>query len=88
MFYDLIVNIITLDYSGNSIPANCDSREVGNPGIYWMPDQVRHDGVSLFNCRVNKSKRIRADKRRPRKLKISQPAITLSVECNLFAFWF
>jgi len=24
-----------------------------NPGGHWMPDQVRHDGVSLFNCRVN-----------------------------------
>ena len=35
------------------MPENCHSREGGNPGIHWMPDQVRHDGVSLFNVRVN-----------------------------------
>jgi hypothetical protein len=32
---------------------NCHSDESRNPGVHWMPDQVRHDGSALLNCRVN-----------------------------------
>ncbi len=28
-----------------------------NPGKHWMPDQVRYDEISLFNCRVNNNAR-------------------------------
>ena len=31
----------------------CHSCEGRNPGGYWMPDQVRHDGVGVYCCRVN-----------------------------------
>jgi len=31
------------------------SLEGRNPGKYWMPDQVRHDGVGIFYCRVKKN---------------------------------
>jgi hypothetical protein len=30
------------------------SGESRNPGRAWMPDQVRHDGVSVSCCRFNK----------------------------------
>jgi hypothetical protein len=30
---------------------------------HWMPDQVRHDEVWLFTCRVNKIKQLTADNR-------------------------
>ncbi|MGD9224773.1 MAG: hypothetical protein PVH22_16075, partial [Desulfobacteraceae bacterium] len=31
----------------------CHSGERRNPGVHWMPDQVRHDGCVPLNCRVN-----------------------------------
>jgi hypothetical protein len=27
--------------------------EIRNPGKHWMPDQVRHDEIAVFNGRVN-----------------------------------
>ena len=41
------------------IPQYCHSGESRNPGGYWMPDQVRHDGVRLFSCQVNMSGALR-----------------------------
>ena len=35
-------------------PHGCRSHEGGNPERYWMPDQVRHDGVRLFIRQVTK----------------------------------
>ena len=34
----------------------CHSGESRNPGGYWMRDQVRHEGISVFNRRVNNMK--------------------------------
>jgi hypothetical protein len=31
----------------------CHSGESRNPGVHWLPDQVRHDGSAHLNCRVN-----------------------------------
>jgi len=36
-----------------SFPRRREVSEDSDPGIHWMPDQARHDGISLFNCRVN-----------------------------------
>jgi hypothetical protein len=34
----------------------CHSGERRNPGVHWMPDQVRQDGSVPLNCRVNNTK--------------------------------
>ena len=37
-------------------PKGCHSGEGRNPGGYWMPDQVRHDGVGVHGCRIYKDR--------------------------------
>jgi hypothetical protein len=46
----LVVLIIT---PANKYNTYCHSGERRNPGVHWMPDQVRHDGSVPLNCRVN-----------------------------------
>jgi hypothetical protein len=46
----VVVLIIT---PANKYNTYCHSGERRNPGVHWMPDQVRHDGSVPLNCRVN-----------------------------------
>ena len=34
-------------------PNGRHSGESRNPSDYWLPEQVRHDKVGAFHCRVN-----------------------------------
>jgi len=50
MSYYIVIITPAIKYLQIVIPACLQQAgEGGNPGIHWMPDQVRHDGVSLFS---------------------------------------